>query len=60
MAQYTITQIPATPTEYVLNNNNGFVAQYSTLAATLSYLAGVMVAGDSVIYIVEPAASGQQ
>ncbi len=53
MQRYTITLLGNLP-QYVITNASGqFVAEYSTLALALGFLASVLQFGDSITYIDE-------
>jgi len=57
MNVYTVTQQGNTG-EWVITQNGGFIAEYTSLAAALAYLATVLVYGDSIVYVNEPVVVG--
>jgi len=54
--RYLITEL-GNQGQWIINDGENFVGEYSSLAAALAYLATVLVFGDTIAYLNEPAGS---
>lgn len=45
--------------QWLITQNNGFIAEYTSLAAALAYLASVLVFGDNITYVNQPLTTGR-
>jgi hypothetical protein len=57
MNTYVIT-LQGNTGEWTITQNGGFIAESTSLAAALAYLATVLVFGDNIAYVNEPLTTG--